>query len=117
MIKRAVIAFLLGSVLSACQHAVADRPAVLTDVSETKLARLKALLAPTVGRDVFEFGASDPAQSPVISVLPPRLTEFEMNSRAMPMLFDIVIRDGACLAIRRDAGDSVELTDIDCRPV
>jgi len=109
----------LGLLTGGCQTmAPAHAVPASVDVSDPQtLSHLKAALAPAVGRANIEFGPSAAARTTTLGVLPPPLGPLETHSTALPILFEVVIKDGKCLAVRRDTGTEVELTGVTCRPV
>lgn len=107
---------LLGLMFGACQSVAAPVPAVLLKDDPAALASLKAALVQAVGRADVQLGAGDPAESPVISVLPPRLAGFDDRSPAMPAMFRLEIEGGACFVVGEDNGSRVKLDGQVCRP-
>lgn len=106
-----------GALLSGgCVTGAAYRmPAVLVSADEDAMAAVKAVLADALEVGRVELGAGDPTTSPVIAVLPPKLGPHEDRSTARPILFDIELRGGACVAVRRDTGEAFDLAGVACR--
>lgn len=76
--------------------------------------RLSSQLGSVVGRAKVELGPLGAGWSSVVTVLPPRPGTYETHSPAMPEPFDIVLRDGICMAIRRSTGEAFKL-EAGCR--
>ncbi|MEM9570694.1 MAG: hypothetical protein AAF996_04455 [Pseudomonadota bacterium] len=115
---RASLSILLAAVgLGGCQHASEDAtPAVLADTSETNLDALKTAMANTMGRAQIELGVSDLSNSSRLAVLPPRLSPNDDRSPALPTYFDLVIKNGMCMAVHSETGSETELRDVACKP-
>lgn len=105
-------AFLLGG----CQSAGAPEAAVLEAADSQTMAEVKSVLARALNRASVEIGPGDPTKTPTISALPPRLAPSEDRSLAAPTYFDLAIKDGACVLIRRDTGEEFALTGVRCKP-
>lgn len=116
---RSLSAILLGAgaVLSGgcATGAAGAMPAVLESADAETMAALKTVLGEALNAARVELGAGDPSASPVIAVLPPKPGPHEDRSLARPILFDIEIRDGACVAVRRDTGQAFDMGGIACR--
>ena len=111
---------ILGAVaslgLAACQHAPADmKPAALVSTDADTLAAVSSVLAEAVGRAQVTLGPLDPDAASILSVLPPAPSPAEDRSLARPVLFDVMVRDGACYAVARDTGTPYLLDGVDCR--
>jgi len=107
-----------GLLVGGCQTVVAG-PAVpaSVDMSDPQtVSRLKAALAPVVGRANIEFGPNAATQTTTLGVLPPPLGPLETHSTVLPIMFEVVIKDGKCLAVRHDTGAETELKGVTCRP-
>ena len=110
--------FLASAALAgACQSVSAGTPATLAAADEETVAQIKAVLAHAMDQTKIEIGAEDLTATSVISVLPPPLSEHEDRSPATPTQFDLVIKNGACYAVRRDTGEAYELKNISCQPL
>lgn len=105
---------LMGPV--ACSRPVLEL-AVLDPADDAALSALRAALAQALGRSSVQLGPYEPGVSTAVTVLPPPPGPLEGNSPALPIVFDLVLRDGACVAVRRDRAQSVVLPGIACRPV
>lgn len=92
-----------------------DGPALLGDAPGADLAPLRAGVAAALSRGQVAFGAPDPRAEPTLSVLPPRLGPFEQRSAALPAVYDLRLRGGACVLVARD-GEVVPLPNVPCRP-
>lgn len=103
--------------LGACQHTPAAQPAVLTDTTPETLAAVKTSLAKAMNRGQIEFGAGDPTTVPSIAVLPPRPSTFETQSPAMPTIFSLFVRDGACFAVADGTDAEIPLPSGLCKPL
>ncbi|MFP1131605.1 hypothetical protein [Asticcacaulis sp. W401b] len=105
--------------LVGCQTMAAGKavPASVDLSDPQTVSRLKAALAPVIGRANIEFGPSAAAQTTLLGVLPPPLGPLETHSTAVPTVFDVVLKDGKCLAVRHDTGVETELKGVTCRPV
>lgn len=116
-----VIRFLIsiGAVLagSACQHNQGPVPAILSDDSPETLDALKADLAIAMDRARIDLGAGDPTAMPSVAVLPPRPTDLETSSPAMPVIFNLFIQDGRCFAVRDGSKTEIMLPNVTCRPL
>ena len=106
-----------GALLSGgCVTGVAYRmPAALISADEETMAALKAVLADALDVGRVELGAGDPTASPVVAVLPPKPGPNEDRSTARPILFDIELRGGRCVVVRRDTGEAFDLAGVACR--
>lgn len=105
-------ALLSGGCVTGVAHSM---PAVLVSADEETMAALKAVLADALEVGRVELGAGDPTTSPVIAVLPPKLGPHEDRSTARPTLFDIELRGGRCVVVRRDTGEAFDLAGLACR--
>ena len=103
--------------LTACQHASGQMPAILTDDSPETMAALKAGLGEAMGRTYIEIGASDPTKQSTVSVLPLPLSATDDRSVERPTLFDLVLEDGICYAIKRETSEKTPLPNVPCRPL
>lgn len=113
---RATLSFFTAIALAACQHNQAPAPAVLVDADAETLDALRTAFALVLGRANVEFGAGDPTVSPSIAVLPPKPTDLETQSAAMPTMFDLYVRGDTCFAVRRGDETEIKLANIACRP-
>jgi hypothetical protein len=102
--------------LPACQMMPERQPARLVTADAETLEALREALAAAVGQANAELGAGDLAEAVTIAVLPPPLHPLETHSLAMPVLFDLMIEDGRCLAVRQETGEAVELPGVRCVP-
>lgn len=102
--------------LSACQTAPRDGPARLDIGKPGTREALHRDLGAILGRAEVELGPEDLSVSTSISVLPPRPGRYETRSLARPEVFDLVIRNGACVAVRRRTGTAYPLDDVRCVP-
>lgn len=103
--------------LGACQNASGQTPAILADDSPKTMAALKAGLSDAMGRTFIELGASDPTKQSTVSVLPLPLRATDDRSLERPTLFDLVLEDGICYAIRHETKDKTPLPNVACRPL
>ena len=104
------IAVAVMASLSACQTLAGSASSASVDLGDgSTRAAVTAVLANAVGRAQIDLGPVNDAETSVISVLPPKPGIYEMNSTAKPVQFDIVLRDGHCVAVRRDTGAAYEL--------
>jgi hypothetical protein len=118
-LKATILAGLAAaSPLAACRSGPADAPvgapATLARADDETLAALRAALAQAVGRADAKLGPIAP-DAP-LAVLPPPLGPHETRSVAEPTLFDLELRDGACVAVRRDTGEAFTLKGVACIP-
>lgn len=95
---------------------VTVEPAVLADISPENLSALRTQIGAALGRTNPDFGPGDLTRTGVLSVLPPRLSDREGNSPALPVIFDLLLIDGACVARNRTDGGDVLLTGVSCIP-
>lgn len=113
----ALMGALAGALLAAaCQTGLASQAAVLENADAQTMAKVKAVLAEAMGTATIELGAGDPTQTPSIAVLPRPPSPHEDRSPAMPVLFDLILKENVCYAVRRDTGEAYELTDVACKP-
>lgn len=115
MVTRILIPLIAALAVSACQHNPGSVPAVLADDSAETLSALKAGLATALNRAHIELGAGDPTSVSRVSVLPPRPTNLETRSPAMPEMFDLFIHNGRCYAVRDGTETEITLPDVPCR--
>lgn len=104
---------LLG--FTACQSVAADQAAWLTPKADS-LNDLKAVLGQMMQTRHIDLGPSDPTLSTSLTVLPPPVSPQETRSTALPVRFDLILRDGKCYVVRHDTGDSRELPQGACMP-
>ncbi|WP_140985299.1 hypothetical protein [Asticcacaulis tiandongensis] len=104
---------LLG--FTACQSVAADQAAWLTPKADS-LNDLKTALSQMMQTRHIDLGPSDPTQSTSLTVLPPPVSQHETRSAALPVRFDLILRDGKCYVVRHDTGDSRELPQGACVP-
>jgi hypothetical protein len=102
------------AMMGACQTMPADGPALLSMGDRASLDALRSGLASALGRPHVTLGADDPTTASAVSVLPPPLGQYETRSLAMPTVFDLAFRDGACVAIQRDTGTVHQLPGVSC---
>jgi hypothetical protein len=105
------------ALLAACATSSGPTPARLTNPDAQTLARVKAVLARALSRNVVELGAVDFATSSTIPVLPPPLAPFDGRSLATPVLFDIVKDGSACRLVSRSDGKAFALDGVACTSV
>ena len=117
MVVRFFVPLFTALAASACQHSQAPVQAALADGRAETLDALKASLAATLDRAQIELGAGDPTNVSSVSVLPPRPTDFETRSPAMPVTFNLFIQDGRCYAVRDGSETEIELPNVACRPL
>lgn len=114
----AMIGALTGALLAAaCQSSLASEAAVLESADAQTMAKVKSVLAGAMGTAAVELGAGDPTETPSIAVLPRPPGPNEDRSPAMPVLFDLILKENVCYAVRRDTGAAYELTGVACKPV
>ena len=119
MTKRIALLPLLLS-LAACQTmagagAVSERATVNLGEPATRAA-VTEVLARAVGRARIELGPTDGPLTAIITVLPPPPGPYETNSMAMPVRFDIELREEGCVAVRHDTGQAYPLASVQCEP-
>lgn len=115
MVTRILIPFIVALTVSACQHNQGSVPAVLADDSAETLSALKSGLGTALNRAQIELGAGDPTSVSRVSVLPPRPTDLETRSPAMPEMFNLFIHNGRCYAVRDGTETELPLPDVPCR--
>ncbi|MEL7481087.1 MAG: hypothetical protein AAGJ29_05970 [Pseudomonadota bacterium] len=98
------------------ERALEPVPARLVLAEQVEVEKLKSALGDALGRAAIHLGPDDLSTSTQITVLPPRLTDFETRSPAKPIIFDVFIEDGRCFAIRRQSEDRVLFPDLTCEP-
>lgn len=115
---RAVRALVCCLALAGCQtvDAAPAVPAVADLSTSDAVARAQIVLAQALGRGRVELGPHDGARAATLSVLPPPPGARETHYMAIPILFDVVLRDGKCHVIRRDTKQVYDLHGIACRP-
>lgn len=101
-------------VLSACQTTAASRTAAVDLSDPATRAAVAQALATALKRGRVDLGPTITAATSVVSVLPPPLGPYETHATAMPITFDIVWRDGQCIAVSRDKSTVARLP-VDCR--
>ncbi|MBL8551068.1 MAG: hypothetical protein JNJ73_13865 [Hyphomonadaceae bacterium] len=101
--------------LWACQSAPAETQAVLVSSDAATMEKVRDALADAMGRARVELGPGDLTLTSRVSVLPPPLGPHETRSLAAPTQFDLVLRNGACYAVRADTGAEHALTGVACR--
>lgn len=109
------IAFVAAFLAAACQTSLASQSAVLQSGDAETMVKVKGALAGAMGRADIEFGASDPTETPVISVLPRQPSAYEDRNPATPTLFDLILNEGVCYAVRRNTGETYVLDGVACR--
>ena len=112
---RTILAAPVLALAGGCATVPPDGPARLEATDAATLAALKDALAAALGRATVELGPEDLSASGAVSVLPPPAGPYEDRSLAMPVMFDLMIRDGACVAVRRETGLTVPLPGVRCR--
>lgn len=117
MTCRCILAANLALLSGACQSHAAATPAALEAMDSQTMATLKSTLALAMGTAGVELGPGDLTKTSTVSVLPPRPGPYEDRSLAMPVQFDIVLKDGACSVVRRETGETYELSGVSCRPL
>ena len=115
MVTRILIPFIAALAVAGCQHNQGAVPAILADDSPETLSALKASLGTALNRAHIELGAGDPTTVSRVSVLPPRPTDLETRSPAMPEMFNLFIQDGRCYAVREGSETEVALPGVPCR--
>ncbi len=109
----------IGALMAAC--GVADKSATPSDspamIAPESVDALKTALAAALGRGKIELGADDPTTGPVVSVLPRATSALNDRDPLKPAVFDLVLQEGACVAISRSTGDRIALTGVTCRPL
>jgi hypothetical protein len=116
IIKRsAVVASCISLLLIACQSSgVSLEPAVLQSNDEQTIANLKSVLADALGVSSVEIGPGDLTTQSTISVLPPRPGDYENNSVAMPVIFNMFTNGDVCIIRRQNNGEEYPLKNIAC---
>ncbi len=112
IIMAAPVLLLLGG----CATPMTEGPARLEIADVETLTALKSALGEALGRASITLGPEDLSTSGAVSVLPPPPGPLEDRSLAMPVIFDLGIEDGACVAVRRDTGAVAPLRGVRCRP-
>ena len=116
MVRSTLLTGLVALVLGACQHTVTTSPATLADSSADTLSALKSALGGAINRANIELGVGDMTETSTVTVLPPRLTEHETRSPATPIVFDLFVKNGACIAVQQGTDMEVPLPDVPCKP-
>jgi len=116
--KRFVTILALSCALSACQTlAGAGTQARIAPYDAYAEQVLKSALSSSLHRANIDLGPSDPSASSSITVLPPPVGPYETNSVALPIRFDIVLRDGVCYVVRTKTREAFALKDVMCVPL
>jgi len=89
----------------------------LANTSEANVAALKSALADAMGQAKIELGAGDLDQETRIAVLPPALSPSDDRSPALPTYFDLMMKDGSCVAIHAESKAQTPLKNVACRVV
>lgn len=114
LLRAAIAAMTLAG--AACASA-AREPATLAARDAQTLAALKSALGEALGRARIELGPIDDGGG-TVAVLPPPMGSNEDRSTATPIIFDLFVADGRCVARRRDTADGdVSLPGVACRPL
>lgn len=108
---------LLSPVAGACQNRPPDGPARILATEAEAAAALRAAAGRIEGRTVLELGAGPVLGVSSITVLPPAPGPLETRSPARPAVYDIHIRGGRCLLVRRTDGASAVLETVRCLPL
>lgn len=115
MMRLSLLIAASAALLGGCQHTPVETPAVLTDASDANISALKSALSEALGRSRVELGAGDPTVEPQVAILPPPLGTHEDRSPAKPSLFNLLMRDGICIAVETDTRAETVLTGVTCR--
>jgi len=106
--KRFVTILALSCALSACQTlAGAGTQARIAPYDAYAEQVLKSALSSSLHRANIDLG----------TVLPPPVGPYETNSVALPIRFDIVLRDGVCYVVRTKTREAFALKDVMCVPL
>ena len=116
MVRSTLFSGVIALALSACQHSATAAPAKLADDSPDTLTALKSALSQAVNRANIDLGAGDLTEMSSVTVLPPPLTEHETRSPATPIVFDLYIKNGACVAVQDGTDTEIPLPDVPCKP-
>lgn len=108
---------LMAAGCSGCQSVPHDGPARLASGEPAALEALRAALATATASPRLALGQGDPAGTGSLAVLPPPPGLYETRSTAMPVLYDLAIRDGACVAVQRSNRAVHPLPGVVCVPV
>lgn len=108
---------LLSPVAGACQNRPPDGPARIDATEAEAATALRAAAGRIEGRTVLELGAGPVLGVSSITVLPPAPGPLETRSPARPTVYDIHIRAGRCLLVRRTDGASASLDSLRCLPL
>lgn len=112
-----ISAVIAAYLLTGCQSLPsAAQPAVLVQADDEAIARLKSAVASALGKARVDFGAINLEASPEIPVLPPQPGPFEGQSPALPTYFDLAVRDGECIIIKRSSGEVFKADGLNCKP-
>lgn len=101
----------------ACQSAPRNGYAVLASTDADTMTTVRLTLARAMNVASVEIGPGDLSAQSTISVLPPPPSSNEDRSTVMPTQFDIMLKDGACVVVRRDTGEAFALDGVKCRPL
>ena len=104
-----------AAMLAGCTTTAADRKATLMQADAETIAALSAGLARAMGKASVKLGPGDLTAMSEVAVLPPPLGPHETRSLAEPTVFTLVLRGGACVAIRQDTGAAFDLPGVRCR--
>lgn len=116
-----VISGLLAITGSAC-HTTAHAdpvPAILANADDASMRALKSTLAKAMNKSKIELGASDPTQSPNISVLPKSVVGLpggDYANQALPTQFDLMMDGRNCYVVKRGTETKIKVDGIVCKP-
>jgi len=120
-LRTSILAGLSALVASAC-HTTAQAqpaPAVLKSSDEPSMQALKSALAKAMNTSKVELGASDPANSSTISVLPKSVIGIRGQNYAnfaLPTQFDLMMEGSSCYLIKQGTEAKIMLEGVACRP-
>ena len=95
-------------------------PAALMAADDTSMLAVKTAAAEVLGRKTVKLGASDPVNSPAISVLPERSSSpagapFNQQDFAIPTQL-LLMTDGTnCFLVKEDTRDLAHVKGVSCR--
>lgn len=102
--------------LAACQTHAGMEPATFEQTDAETVDTLRTHLVRAMGKANVDIMATDLTQETSVSVRPPPPGPHETHSLAMPIIFDVMTDNTACILVRRDTGERVTIPELRCQP-
>lgn len=113
----ASVAALLATLASGCQSLPPDGPARIDAGEAEAAAAIRSAAGVIEGRTVRDLGPGPVVGVASVTVLPAAPGPLETRSPARPEVYDIQLRAGRCLLVRRIDGASAPLESVRCVPL